>query len=262
MADPKALTMEAIGAGDYSGAHAVWQKVTDVDAKLQATVSAFLLALCERFNEAEKLCAQADLPGIAVIVRGERARLARWTDPEASCGLAVATDLAVAEHYAALATAFVRGDQALADKAKRELDAARVPVPGALTLIGGSQVRFADLSDADDAIGQMLEVYTGSGLLYFPFAALRRVEFLARDDFMDRLMPLVRITSDAGAGMGYVPLLYAGSARSPDDGVRNGTMTMFDYLGKARRGRGQRDLFADTRMIGLQNVAAIDFTRT
>lgn len=259
--DPaNAKTLEAVRAGDYSGAHAAWQRVTDVDPRIHGSVSAFLLALCERFNEAEHLATTGELAGIAVIVRGERARLARWTELAGSRALATAAPIDEAEHYAGLAHAFATSDAALADRSKKALDGARRPVGGRLTLRSGDVIAFRELVDADDAIGGMLEAYAGSGLLYFPFSAVQRVELLPPDNFMDHLMPLARVTSTAGSGVVYVPLLYALSARNPEEAVRNGTLTTFSYLGKARRGLGHRDLVVDgNRLIGLAKIAAIDF---
>jgi protein involved in temperature-dependent protein secretion len=120
---------------------------------------------------------------------------------------------------------------------------------------------FRDIVDGDDAIGQMLETYCGDGLLYFPFAALRRVEFLPKTNFMDVLMPKVRITdAQGGTAMAFVPLLYAGSSTDPEPTTRTGRMTMFDYVGEGRRARGQRDLFLDGGVaMGLQHIAALDF---
>jgi protein involved in temperature-dependent protein secretion len=96
--------------------------------------------------------------------------------------------------------------------------------------------------------------------LYFPFATLRRVEVLPRANFMDHLMPKVRVVDAQGTAMGFVPLLYATSATSEDDFSRSGRMTSFDYVGSARRGFGQRDFVLDGgAMVGLQGIAAIDF---
>ena len=134
------------------------------------------------------------------------------------------------------------------------------PIAGKLTFHRGEPRGFEDIADCDDAIGHMLETYCGQGLLYFPFETLRRIEVLPRSNFMDVLMPRVKITDANGTLEAHVPLLYACSATSPDEGIRNGRETRFESLGDARRGRGQRDFVVDGSMlIGFQNIAAIDF---
>lgn len=57
----------------------------------------------------------------------------------------------------------------------------------------------------------------------------------------------------------YVPLLHACSATWPQGSIRNGRATIGTNLGAARRGLGQRDFRVDGVLVGLQNVAAIDF---
>src|SRR4029077_1639951 len=130
------------------------------------------------------------------------------------------------------------------------------PIGGTLTFADGKSRAFRDVRDCDDAIGGMLEAYCGPGLLYFPFAELQRVVMLPKTNFMDFIMPKAQVTDRRGnTANAYVPLLYANSALHADVFTRNGRMTNFSYLGKARRGLGQRDFMFDGAMIGLQSVA-------
>lgn len=249
--------MAAIRAGDYAKAYETLQYTSKGATPTGAAIGAFLLALIERFDEAEQLARRASLDGLDQILRGERQRAARWRDPE-STGLMVASGGPAGQLHATMAAAFARRDEALAERTKAELAVTR-PVAGALTFAGGQIKAFKDITDADDAIGRMLEAYCDEGLVYFPFEGLRRIAVLPRQNFMDHLMPQVDVSNERGTMRVYVPLLYAGSATATDDQLRNGRMTVFEYVGVARRGRGQRDFLVDSSLVGLQNIAAIDF---
>lgn len=251
--------MKAIEAGNYAQAAMAMQHTAEATTQIGAAVRGFLLALAEQFDEADRIVTAANLPAIAVIVRGERQRLARWRDPADSGRLSTSQPTMTTPLYAAMGAALALRDVALADRTKADLATHGRPVAGTLTTAGGDRRPFKDLVDADDAIGRMLETYCGDGLLYFPFEDLRRIEFQPKTNFMDFLMPKVKLTTRQGQAMAYVPKLYAGSASDPDDFMRTGRMTNFDYVGTARRARGQRDLFFDSTMMGIQNVAAIDF---
>lgn len=252
--------MQAIQDGDYLRAYDALQRTSEARTMVGVASGAFLLALVERFADAERLLAGANLPAIELIVRGERDRAARARDPRAAGSLAAAISLPFLGIYAGFAVALLQRDEALAERIKADAATHVRPVAGRLQLASGEVRTFRDLADSDDAIGQMLETYCGNGLLYFPFAALRWVEFLPKTNFMDVLMPKVRIIDrDGGTAMAFVPMLYAGSALSDDPYARSGRMTSFDYVGRARRGRGQRDFVLDGgTLIGIQNVAAIE----
>ncbi|MBA3501013.1 MAG: hypothetical protein M4D80_31455 [Myxococcota bacterium] len=248
---------KAIEAGDYYRAYEALQRTPDARGQIGVAVGGFLLALAERFDDADRLLANQNVPAIQLIARGERERLARWRDPQFAGSLAASVPLPYVGMYAGMAVALLQNDEALAARVKNDMRQIQ-PVPGRIT-VGGQVRQFANLVDADDAIGQMLETYCGQGLLYFPFATLRRVDFLPKTNFMDHYMPKVQITDTQGqTALAFVPLLYAGSSTHSDQTVRNGRMTMFDYVGEARRPRGQRDFFADSVMIGLQGITAIE----
>ena len=248
----------AIEAGNYFAAYQALQRTPDAQGQVGVAVGGFLLALAERFDDADRLLATQNVPAIALIARGERERLARWRNPQFAGSLAASVPLPFVGMYAGMAVALLQNDQALAARVKTDMKQIR-PVPGRIH-VNGQPRPFTNLVDADDAIGQMLETYCGQGLLYFPFATLRRVDFLPKTNFMDHYMPKVQLTdTNGGTALAYCPLLYAGSSTHPDQEIRNGRMTMFDYVGEARRPRGQRDFFADQVMIGLQNVTAIEF---
>lgn len=252
--------IDAVRSGDYARAHDALQQAAGIDATVRTALGAFLLALAERFDDALQLLEATDLPAIRVIVDGERQRLTRWRSPDAHGSLDASARAAHVPLRVAIGCAFVHNDLALAERAAAQLAEQHRPAAGKLTLVGGEVRPFRDLCDADDAIGQMLETYCGEGLLYFPFASLRRVEIHPRTNFMDHLMPKVTITDDAGTSSAYVPLLYANSTTASAPQLRTGATTMFDYLGPARRGVGQRDFVADgNTLIALQHIVAIEF---
>jgi len=251
--------LAAIRTGDYAVAHEALLQVADVDPTIRAGIGAFLLALTERFDDADQVLRDADLPALQVIVRGERQRLTRWRDPAANGSLTATTETSAIPLHVAVASAFVHDNEDLANQAKQRL-AGGDPIAGQLTLHTGETRRFQDITDCDDAIGRMLETYCGDGLLYFPFHSVRRIEVLPRTSFMDHLMPKVQITDEHGTALAYVPLLYAGSSTSPSPELRTGRTTAFEYLGEARRGHGQRDLMIDGGgLVGFHVISAIDF---
>jgi protein involved in temperature-dependent protein secretion len=253
--------MRAIQAGEYGAAYEALQRSGEAGTTVGVATGALLLALIERFDEAERLLAAEQLPSIAVIVRGERERVSRQRDARAAAQVPASHQVPFVGLYAAMATALLQRAVAAAQQLKQQIAEQVRPIPGQIHLARGGARPFQDIADADDAIGQMLETYCGQGLLYFPFAALRRVDFLPKTNFMDVLMPRVQIVDARGqAAMAFVPMLYAGSALG-DPHTRNGRMTMFEYVGRARYGRGQRDFVIDGgTLIAIENVAAIELS--
>jgi protein involved in temperature-dependent protein secretion len=253
--------MAAFKVGAYSRAYDALTKTPEWSTEVGVACGAFLLALAERFDEANGLLSKVQLPGIAAIVNGERQRLARWRDLRAAASLSVASESPEAPYRAALAQALVSRDAALAARALGDLAKVERRVAGTLTFVDGKTRAFDDIADCDAAIGRMLETYVNDGLMYFPFASLSRIEMLPKTNFMDLVMPKAKLTGSNGVAMVYVPLLYAGSSTAEDESIRTGRMTTFDHVGEARRCHGQRDLWVDRSMIGLQGIAAITFAR-
>ena len=251
--------MRAIQAGEYAAAYEALQRTSEAGTTVGIATGAFLLALLERLDEAERLLAREQLPSIAMIVRGERERVLRQRDPRAAGSLPAAVPLPFLGVYAGMATALLQRDAARAQELKQDIAEQVRPIPGQLHLVRGGARPFQDIADSDDAIGQMLETYCGQGLLYFPFAALRRVDFLPKTNFMDVLMPKAQLLDRSGKTfLALVPMLYSGSALG-DPHTSNGRMTMFEYVGRARHGRGQRDFVVDGgTLIGIENIAAIE----
>jgi len=252
--------MAAIGRGDYPQAYDLLQQTAEAGTQTGKAIGAVLLALIERFDEADRLLEAADVAALRPILQGERERATRWRDREANGSLRATDEDPLIPMYVAIATAFVHDNQDLAEQAKAKLAEHARPIAGKLTFVDGEVMAFTDITDGDDSIGQMLETYCGEGLLYFPFATVRRIEVLPKANFLDHLMPRVKITDAHGVAQAYVPLLYACSATSSITQVRTGAATLSLNLGTARRGHGQRDLIVDGgKLVGFYRVAAIDF---
>ena len=261
--DPTEQFVEALQAGDYGAALRAYRQTDHARTSVGRPTEALLQALTGDHAAAARTiagCEQAEL--IELIVKGERERAARWTDPRAAAALAVAEPLPYLGVYAGMAVALLEGDQRLIEQ-RIAPDVRKVPpVAGRLTFTDGGVREFSSIVDSDDGIGAMLETYGPGGLLYIPFAAIRSLRFLPARNFIDRLVPRAEVELTSGEETTVlVPLLYALSTTSKDASIRAGRMTTWRYVGPARRGLGQRDFVIDGgRMIGMQRVAAIELT--
>ena len=177
--------MAAIGRGDYPQAYDLLQQTAEAGTQTGKAIGAVLLALIERFDEADRLLEAADVAALRPILQGERERATRWRDREANGSLRATDEDPLIPMYVAIATAFVHDNQDLAEQAKAKLAEHARPIAGKLTFVDGEVMAFTDITDGDDSIGQMLETYCGEGLLYFPFATVRRIEVLPKANFLD-----------------------------------------------------------------------------
>ena len=110
--------MAAIGRGDYPEAYELLQQSDQAGTQTGKAIGAVLLALIERFDEADQLLDAADVPAFRVILQGERQRATRWRDPEANGSLNATDETPLIPMYVAVATAFVHDNQDLADQAR------------------------------------------------------------------------------------------------------------------------------------------------
>jgi protein involved in temperature-dependent protein secretion len=252
---------EAIEAGDYTTAHALFLQQPDAGTPGGIANAALLLAMAGKYDEAEQQLARTQAPAVEWIVRGDRMRAARWRDPSAAGRLAVAQPTPRTPFYAAMAVALLTGDEKLVDKIYADFGNAFRPIRGRLVFRDGTPREFGDLRDSDDAIGQMLEVFADNHCIYFPFEMVQRVTFEAPQSFVTRYNPRCQLAlRDGQVVNGFAPLLYATSMQASSQHLRTGRQTNFSYVGRARRAIGQRDFFADgSAMIGMERVAAIEF---
>src|SRR5262245_40450966 len=146
---------KAMDEGDWARAHALFVRQPDAGTPGGIANAALLLAMAGQYDQAEQQLARTQAPAVEWIVRGDRARLARWRDPKAAGGLAVARPTATSPFYAGMAIALLTNDAALVDKLFTDFGASFRPVAGRITLRSGQLRPFDDLRDSDDAIGQM-----------------------------------------------------------------------------------------------------------
>lgn len=252
---------EALGQGSYGDALTVFRTTEHARSAVGPATEALLMALAgDHAGAARQIAGCQDAGLIEAIVRGERERAARWTDVQAAGELAAIAPLPYLGVYAGMAVALLQGDaQLIAEQIVP--DARAIPaVAGRLVHRDGTTVEFGSIADSDDAIGVMLETYGPQGLLYFPFAVIRRLQFQPPRNFIDHLMPRATVElTDGQSTTVLVPLLYALSTTAADAAVRAGRMTTWRHVGGARRGLGQRDFVLDGgRMVGMQHVAALE----
>ena len=257
-------TMQQVGAamqaGDFAGAHQLLESSDDARTEAGIAVGAYLLAFMGRYEDADRQVGRINAPAVKTLVRGEWRRAARWAIEANASQLPTATNLPYLALYVEMAVALLRRDAALADRVKADM-AVQVPKrAGRLTFVDGRTQDFDQLVDADDAIGAMLEAYVGDGVLYFPFASIRRIEFPPPRNVLDLFTPLAVVhLLDGQVASVAVPLLYARSSTSDDAALRSGRMTSFDYVGKGRRALGMRDFDAGGALVGMSRIASIDF---
>ncbi len=251
----------AMDAGDYARAAVAFMQQRDAGTPSGIACTALLLAYAERFDDALTRLRSTQAPAVDVIVSGEQARWQRWRDPAAAGRLGLLAPTASAPMYAGLAVALLHRDEALATKMFADFAQVVRPVAGQITLRNGGARPFSDLRDYDDGIGQMLELFVGNGVTYAPMELVRRLELKAPSQFIEQLAYRATVTTRTGEVIhGFMPLLYACSTTATDPMIRIGRQTSFDYVGRACRGLGQRDFKLDGgTMMGMQNVAAIDF---
>jgi protein involved in temperature-dependent protein secretion len=252
---------QAMDAGDYARAHAIFVQQPDAGTPGGIANAALLLAMSGQHDQAEQQLARTQAPAVEWIVRGDRARAVRWRDANAAGRLAVAQPMPTTPFYAGMAVALLTRDEKLVDRLHADFAKAFRPSRGRLVFRDGKAREFQDLRDSDDAIGQMFEVFAEGACVYFPYEMVQRIAFEEPQSFVTLYHPRCQIAlRDGRVANGFAPLLYAGSMQAPSPYLRTGRETTFSYVGRARRALGQRDFVADGgAMIGMQHIAAIEF---
>jgi type VI secretion system protein ImpE len=130
-----------------------------------------------------------------------------------------------------------------ADTARATLDEAEehgVALSGKL-----NGAAFDGLSDYDDLLGQVLEVYTGGRCLWLPMEQVKRVAIQPPKSVIDLIWASAEIVdSEDRTVNAYLPVLYEGSHGHPDEQVRTGRSTQWIDTGAGSRGAGQRVFFS------------------
>lgn len=125
---------------------------------------------------------------------------------------------------------------------------------------------FADWRDADDLLAPVLELIISDKYTWLPFAQIKRIEFAPPRQLRDLVWCPVRIETRQGTiGEMFVPALYEGSNRHPDDLVKLGRLTDWLSVGEgdaatAARAVGLRLFMADDEEKSIFEVRRVEFS--
>ncbi|MGH8012923.1 MAG: type VI secretion system accessory protein TagJ [Candidatus Binataceae bacterium] len=120
---------------------------------------------------------------------------------------------------------------------------------------------FADFSDADPLLGPVLELLIHDRYIWLPLVQLRRLILSAPKRMRDLLWLPVTFETVAGtSGGAFLPGLYYGSNRHPDDQVKLGRVTLWEDLGdRLSRGIGRRMFFMDDSERSVLDIHELEF---
>jgi type VI secretion system protein ImpE len=91
---------------------------------------------------------------------------------------------------------------------------------------------FADFRDCDDLTGPVLEVILHDKYTWLPFEQINRVEIAAPRNLRDLLWTSTRIgATDGTVAEAFLPAVYAGSSKYPNDDVKLGRRTEWKQCG-------------------------------
>jgi type VI secretion system protein ImpE len=124
---------------------------------------------------------------------------------------------------------------------------------------GGAAVDL--VRDADDLLAPVLEVVTTEGYYWVPWEHVQFLLIPPPQYLRDLLWTPARLATDHGMlGEVYLPNLYFGSHRHPDEAVRLGRVTIWDDVGSGViRGAGQKMVFAGDQPRTLLEIGEIQF---
>ncbi len=137
-------------------------------------------------------------------------------------------------------------------------DAALAGAPATAGEMGGE--RFTWIADADQRFGPMLEAVIGDHYGFVPFAAIKRLKISELSDLRDAIWLPVEIETRSGqVSMAFVPVLYAGTEASGDNGLMLGRRTEWVERDGVEIGLGQRVLATDGPEQGILSLRDIRF---
>ena len=149
----------------------------------------------------------------------------------------------LAQRHTALAH-LVAGDSDAAEAALSEAEEQGVALSGKL-----NGAAYDGLRDCDDLLGQVLEVFTAGRYLWLPLEQARKITVHEPKSHADLLWASAEIVDADGNPVNvYIPALYEGSHRHPEEAVRLGRSTEWIKagFGTSLRGAGQRTLLSMT----------------
>ena len=115
------------------------------------------------------------------------------------------------------------------EEARAVLDRAEEERPAFTGRINGDQ--FLDFRDYNDLLGPVLEVIMAGEYTWLPFEQIKQISIESPRQLRDLIWTPARIeATDGTLGEVFIPALYSGSSRHPQDMVRLGRMTDWESL--------------------------------
>jgi len=121
---------------------------------------------------------------------------------------------------------------------------------------------FDTFRDDDDLLAPVLEVITAAGYHWVPWEDIQLLVVPPPEHLRDLFWAPARLaTNDGMLGEVYLPNLYPGSHRHPDDAVRLGRMTVWSDVGSGIvRGAGRKTFGFAEESQSLLEIGEIRFT--
>src|SRR5215813_575768 len=134
----------------------------------------------------------------------------------------------------------VREARELVDRAEEE----RPALMGRL-----NDTPFLDFRDYNDLLGPILELIVGNKYTWLPLERVTRVNISAPKHLRDLMWAAARVETVEGTiGEVFIPALYCGSSKHPDDRIKLGRMTDWNEIGEGLySGAGLRLFLVDGR---------------
>jgi type VI secretion system protein ImpE len=142
--------------------------------------------------------------------------------------------------------------RALLDRAEQD----RPALPGRL-----NETPFVDFRDYNDLIAPVLELIIANKYTWIPLERIKKLEMGAPTQLRDLIWVAARLeTIDGVIGEAFIPALYTGSNRHPDDRVKLGRMTDWSEIAEGLyAGAGLRLFLVDDSDRPMLEARTIEF---
>ena len=120
---------------------------------------------------------------------------------------------------------------------------------------------FLDFRDYNDLVGPVLEVIIANKYTWVPLERIKRLEMEAPRELRDLIWVAAHLeTIDGVIGEAFIPALYSGSNKHPDDRVKLGRMTEWDQISEGLyAGAGLRLFLVDDLDRPMLEARSIEF---
>lgn len=199
--------------------------------------------------------AQVGVSMLRQLIRAENARQQFYSDGRVPEFLGEPSEL-LRMHLAA-SIAIREGNQAEAAERLAEAESQRVQLRGQC-----NGQPFDDFRDLDDLCASFLEVLTSTGKYYWvPVERVVFMDFSPPERPKDLLWRRCNMkVQDGPEGEVFIPTLYAGTHRSPDDQLRMGRGTQWsEEEGAPVRGTGQRMFLVGNADLPIMQLEQVTF---